>query len=107
MRMCFCVLVCYTQVKNMRVQYKALICYLKIFYLVMFFCIQYMFSVSCQPLAQMNIVTVTAEACTGIRFNLNGPFFYFIKNVFVRKNHNDFAILLNSSCVGMTSFGSK
>src|SRR5690606_39810190 len=86
MLMCFCIFHSGAQIKNMRIKHKALLRNFKRINGIMFFSIQDMLFISCQDVAEMYIITVTAEAVAVVRNNFDGTFFYFFKNAFVGEN---------------------
>src|SRR5262245_16090807 len=87
MGMCFRVFQRNTEIKDMRIKNESFFRYLEILYLVMFFGIKYMFTVSSEPFAEMYIVGVAAKTFTIVRSQFDRTFFNFLQYSLIGKNH--------------------
>ena len=58
----FSILFGYAKIEYMRLKYEALVRDFKVCDLVMFFCIQHLVIIFCEPFAEMNIVRITTKA---------------------------------------------
>src|SRR4051794_18277691 len=79
MCMCFGVFFGNAEVEYMRIQHKAFFGYFKILYLVVLFSIQNMLAVGSQPLAQMYIIAIAAEAFAAVRLYYYSSFLNFLQ----------------------------
>ena len=88
MGMCFRVFIGYAQVKNMRVEYDALIGDIEIVDMIMLPGIDHMFFIRGKGLAQVHIVGITAEAIAVIGRDFDRAFLHFFEDAGIGKYHS-------------------
>ena len=87
MRMGFRVFFGNAQVKDVRVEHKAVFRDLELFDLVVLFGIKDMFAVGGEVFSEMHIIAVAAQAFPVVGNDLDGAFFNFLEYAGVGKDH--------------------